>query len=91
MKAISGVSVFFTREGDLEVAVSYSYDEDTPIPSPGSKKRTVSSLRMASEALRSALERLDTATPGAIVWGGFSSGRAESTDMLLVEKKRGAA
>jgi hypothetical protein len=56
MKAINSVLVRFTREG-CEVSVSYTHGSETgAVASPDTKRRALSSTRMAAAGLRTALE-----------------------------------
>jgi hypothetical protein len=94
MKAINSVLVRFTREG-CEISVSYTDDGvksakgQISDPAPGTKSRTTSASRMARAGLQYALQYLDKAQPGDVVWGGFSAGTQVATDNILVDRPKG--
>ena len=74
--------VTFTREG-IEYDVSYAHSgAEGGIPSPGSKRRTTTAVRLASVDLQVGLEGLDK---GGAVSTGFATDTIESTDTIVVD------
>jgi hypothetical protein len=76
------VATFY--EDHLSISVVYEHEEHALLGSPGSKKRTAKATQMARAALEAALEGLAN---GGAIWGGFGSGKVETTDCVLVERK----
>jgi hypothetical protein len=106
MKAVNAVLVRFTREG-CEFEISYTADDGVKSakgkgqnfdptksdPAPGSKSRTTTATRMASKALEAALQYLYKSERAEldVVWGGYATNTLESTDCILIDKKRKGA
>jgi hypothetical protein len=83
MKNVNRLVITFTREG-LELAISYSHSEADQISSPGSKRRVVSGVGMASKALEAALASMDEGKPA---WGGYRTNERVSTDHILIDRR----
>ena len=78
------IIVTFHREG-VELEVRYAHADEPP--TPGTKKRTATAVRMARKGLEMALEGLGW---GSVAWGGFSTDTRQSTDRVLVDRERAA-
>ena len=90
MTQLQKIAVEFKPDATLEFAVTYAHGEADEPASPGTKKRTTSTARMAAHGLRDALAHLEQGE-AKLVWGGFGTNMKVSRDTIVVNRKERAA